>query len=252
MRKKLVAIALSALCLLSAVGCGQQKADSVAASSTAASSVASSVASSAVASQAAEDDYLSGISGTYVELFPEVSKSEYRQIWIDDATPLVGADNAESATDMLIGMCTAEPYGQEAIDKYTADPDSAAFNCYFLGGVKKFVMDGDTITGLDADGKEVFSHTYKQIDVDNENDFIFYQSEDADSGEFTYFAFAPDTMETTYHLEFRYAEDLNDLQSWYEGNYAYWNAAAIEENYDQQTMENVIELFATENLSQAA
>ena len=49
--------------------------------------------------------------------------------------------------------------------------------------------------------------------------------------EFTYFAFSPDTMETTYHLEFRYAEDLNDLQSWFEGNYAYWNAAAIAEDY---------------------
>ena len=47
-----------------------------------------------------------------------------------------------------------------------------------------------------------------------------------------------------------YAEDLSDLQSWFEGNYAYWNAAAIAENYDQATMENVIELFATENLSE--
>ena len=74
---------------------------------------------------------------------------------------------------------------------------------------------------------------------------------DENSGEFTYFAFSPDTMETTYHLEFRYAEDLNDLQSWCEGNYAYWNAAAIAEDYDQATMENVIELFATENLSEA-
>ena len=41
------------------------------------------------------------------------------------------------------------------------------------------------------------------------------------------------------------------LQSWYEGNHAYWNAAAIAEDYDQATMENVIELFATENLSEA-
>ena len=80
-------------------------------------------------------------------------------------------------------------------------------------------------------------------------DRVFYQSEDADSGEFTYFAFAPDTMETTYHLEFRYAEDISDLQSWFEGNYAYWNAAAIAEDYDQATMENVIELFCTENLA---
>ena len=110
-------------------------------------------------------------------------------------------------------------------------------------------MDGDTITGLDEQGQEVFSHPYKQLEEENENDFIFYQSEDADSGEFTYFAFSPDTMETTYHLEFRYAEELEDLQSWFEGNYAYWNAAAIAEDYDQETMQNVIELFATENLS---
>ena len=248
MRKKIVAVALSALCLLSAVGCGQQSASPAASASSAASSAVSSVAASPVADA---EDFLSGIRGTYVELFPEMAKEEYRQIWIDAATPFVGADNVGSTTDMLLGMCMAEPYGEETIEKYTADPDSMAFNCYFLGGVKKFVMDGDTITGLDAQGQEVFSHSYKQLDDDNGNGTIFYQSEDADSGEFTYFAFAPDTMETTYHLEFRYAEDLDDLQSWYEGNYAYWNAGAIAEDYNQATMKNVIELFATENLSQA-
>ena len=248
MRKKIIAIALSALCLLSAAGCSQQSTSTAASASSAASSAASSVA---VSTAADADDYLSGISGSYVELFPEMAKAEYRQLWIDATTPLVGEENAEAATDMLLGMCMAEPYGEQAVEKYTADPDSTAFNCYFLGGVEKFVMNGDTITGLDAQGQEVFSHSYKQLDADDENGFLFYQSEDADSGEFTYFAFAPDTMETTYHLEFRYAEDLNDLQSWYEGNYAYWNAAAIAENYDQATMENVIKLFATENLSQA-
>ena len=123
-----------------------------------------------------------------------------------------------------------------------------AFNCYFLGGVAKFVVDGHTITGLDAEGKEVFSHTYQLLDIENENGFIFYRSEEEDSGEFTFFAFSPDTMDTTYHLEFRYAEDLSDLQSWFEGNYAYWNAAAIAENYDLETMQNVIALFVTENL----
>ncbi len=55
-------------------------------------------------------------------------------------------------------------------------------------------------------------------------------------------------METTYHLEFRYAEDVNDLQSWFEGNYAYWNAAAIAENCDAETVVKTINLFATENL----
>ena len=237
MKKKFAAFVLCVICLLSVAGCGQTKEDTT--------------TPPAADQSMAADDYLTTIGGTYVELFPELSKAEYRTIWIDATTPLVGAENAETATDMLLGMCMAEPYGPEATEKYAADPDSMSFNCYFLGGVDKFVMDGHTITGLDAQGQEVFSHTYKLLDEKNENCFIFYQSEDENSGEFTYFAFSPDTMETTYHLEFRYAEDLNDLQSWFEGNYAYWNAAAIAEDYDQATMENVIELFATENLSEA-
>lgn len=191
------------------------------------------------------------ISGTYEELFPQLAKAEYRDLWIDATTPLVGAENAETATDTLLAMCMAEPYGPEASEKYAADPESMAFNCYFRGGVDRFVMDGHTISGLDAQGNEVFSHTYHKLDEENENGFLFYQSDDADSGDFTYFAFSPDTMETTYHLEFRYAEDLSDLQSWFEGNYAYWNAAAIAVDYDEETMKNVIELFATENLTEA-
>lgn len=196
-------------------------------------------------------DYLTTISGTYEELFPQLAKAEYRDLWIDATTPLVGAENAETATDTLLAMCMAEPYGPEASEKYAADPESMAFNCYFRGGVDRFVMDGHTISGLDAQGNEVFSHTYHKLDEENENGFLFYQSDDADSGDFTYFAFSPDTMETTYHLEFRYAEDLSDLQSWFEGNYAYWNAAAIAVDYDEETMKNVIELFVTENLTEA-
>lgn len=248
MRKKFAALVLCVLSLLSIAGCGQTKAD---ASASSAGSQQTAAVSASASQEATAEDYLTGISGTYVELFPELAKPEYRDIWLDATTPLVGEENAEATTDMLLAMCMAEPYGAEATEKYAADPDSMAFNCYFLGGVEKFVMDGDTITGLDAQGQEVFSHTYKLLDEENENGFIFYQSENENSGEFTYFAFAPDTMETTYHLEFRYAEDLDDLQSWFEGNYAYWNAAAIAEDYDQATMENVIQLFATENLSDA-
>ena len=237
MKKRIAAWIMCVFCLLSLVGCGQQKTDTP--------------DQPAVDQQTMENDYLTTIGGTYVELFPELSKAEYRSIWIDATTPLVGAENAEGATDMLLAMCMAEPYGPEAAEKYAADPDSMALNCYFLGGVAKFVMDGHTITGLDAQGQKVFSHTYRPLDEENENGFIFYQSEDENAGEFTYFAFSPDTMETTYHLEFRDAESLDDLQSWFEGNYAYWNAAAIAENYDMATMQNVIALFAAENLSSA-
>ena len=199
--------------------------------------------------ETADGDYLNSISGTYVELFPVLSMDEYHSAWLEATAPLVGEENAEAATELLLSMCTAEPYGAEAAEKYEADPDSMAFNCYFLGGVDKFIMDGNVITGVDENGETVFTHAYQPMDLENENGFIFYQSEDADSGEFTYFAFSPDTMETTYHLEFRYAEDVNDLQSWFEGNYAYWNAAAIAENCNAETVVKTINLFATENLS---
>ncbi len=188
MQKKIIALVLCLVCLVSVV--------------------------SFAGAQEADKDYLAGISGTYVELFPEMSKEEYRQLWLDAAAPLVGEENAAGAADMLLSMCMAEIYGDEAAAAYEADPESMRFDCYFLGGVAQFVMDGDKITGLDAEGNEVFSHTYHPIDVECEEDFLFYQTDDEDAGQFTYFAFSPDTMETTYHLEFRYAEDVCELLSW--------------------------------------
>lgn len=199
------------------------------------------------AEEAQDADFLSKIQGSYIELFPEMAKEEYRDIWLEETGAIVGEDKAEETTDMLLGMCMAEIYGQEAIDAYAEDPDSMAFDCYFLGGVSEFTVDGDTISGVDEEGNEVFSHTYDYLETD-ENGFYLYQSEDADAGQFTYFAFAPDTMDEIWHLEFRYSEDLSDLASWYEGAYAYWNVGAIAADYDAEDMENAIHLFATENL----
>ena len=194
------------------------------------------------------DEYLAQIQGDYVELFPELSKEENRATWEKYAAEYVDEDMVSDSVDMLLSMCMADIYGQEATDAYAEDPDSMRFDCYFLGDVKEFNVDGNTISGVDKDGNEVFSHTYKAMDVDNENGFLFYESEDDDSVMFQYFAFSPDTPETTYHLEFRYADNTDDLQSWFEGNYAYWNAAAISKDYDEEMMDNCIELFCSENL----
>lgn len=194
-------------------------------------------------------DFLSEIQGSYIELFPEMAKEEYRDIWLKETGTLVGEENADDATDMLLGMCMADIYGQEAIDKYGDGSDGMAFNCYFLGGVSEFTIQGDTISGTDEEGNEVFSHVYDYVDTD-ENGFCLYQSEDEDSGQFTYFSFSPDTMEETHHLEFRYSEDASDLESWFEGAYAYWNVGAIAADYDDADMEAAIHLFATENLSE--
>ena len=196
--------------------------------------------------ETADADFLSQIPGTYVELFPELSKEEYHDTWLSIVTPLVGEENAEDAISMLLNMCMGSLYGEEAIAKYTDDPDSMRFNCYFLGGVAKMTIEGNTISGVDADGNEIFRHEYAPIEVENhENGFLFYQSQDAESGQFTYFAFSPDT----YHLEFRYAEDTADLMSWFEGAYAYWNVGAIAEDYTEEEITGAITLFGTENLS---
>ena len=199
----------------------------------------------------AEDaDFLSQIQGTFVELFPVLSEEQYHDAWLNDVTPLVGEEAAEDTVSYLLYMCTGDLYGQEAIDAYTANPESMRFNCYYLGGVAKMTVKGSVISGVDADGSEIFRHEYVPMDVENENGFLFYQTADADAGQFTYFAFSPDTMADTWHLEFRYAEDLNDLQSWFEGNYAYWNVGAIAEDATEEQVLAAINLFATENLSE--
>ncbi len=56
-------------------------------------------------------------------------------------------------------------------------------------------------------------------------------------------------MEETYHIEFRYGSDLEELQGYFVGSYAYWLSAGIDEAASEETIHNVIDLFITENLS---
>ena len=256
MKRILSAAAVLALSASLLVGCSSGTASSVPVSaSSAAESTVSSVeetASSAVdENEAAAAQLLNDLTGSYQELWPVILADEYKQTWLDDCTALVGEDNAEAAFEKLSSMVTGDVYGEDAVKAYANG--GGAYFCGFTNSLAILTFDGETstISGTDKDGNVLFSHTYHYIGMEPVHGLYEFESDDADSGEFTYFAFAPDTMETTYHLEFRYAEDLDDLQSWYEGNYAYWNAAAIAEDYDQATMENVIELFVTENLSEA-
>ena len=98
MKQRIAAFLMCVICLLSVVGCGQTKADTN--------------TPSAANQQTVTDDYLTTISGTYVELFPELSKADYRSIWHDATAPLVGEDNADAATDKLLGMCTQRSTAQ--------------------------------------------------------------------------------------------------------------------------------------------
>ena len=191
------------------------------------------------------------VAGTYVPLFSVLNLPEYDDLWVDYSADLVGEEDAQAVADMLRASTTAEIYGEEAVEAYAADPDSMRFDCYFTEGVDKFVFDGNTVTGLDADGNEVFSHSYTYVqELPEAISCYAYKTDDADAGEFTYICLAPDTPDTTFHIEFRYGDDLEALGQMYEGKYAFWQAAGMLEDADDEMIENCIELFCTENASE--
>ncbi|MBO5560180.1 MAG: copper amine oxidase N-terminal domain-containing protein [Firmicutes bacterium] len=143
---------------------------------------------------------------------------------------------------------------KKAIKKYSASPESTQFFCDFTNGISTITIDGSNISGKDKNGNTVFSHTYYYLETAPANDYpgftfdIFATNEDA--GEFKYFAFAPDTPASTYHIEFRYCGEYDELLNLLSGKYAYWLAAGIRDIdlADDKTTENVIGLFCTENM----
>lgn len=81
--------------------------------------------------------------------------------------------------EYLLYVCTGDVYGEEAIAKYSADPESMRFDCCYIGGVAKMTIEGNVISGVDAEGNEIFRHAYAPVEVENnENGFIFYKTED--------------------------------------------------------------------------
>ena len=141
----------------------------------------------------------------------KVQDEKYQQIWIDDCTELVGEENAEAAYDKLASMVSGTIYGEEAVEAYK-DGD-CVYDCSFKEGVNKLEFDGSdsVIKGYDSEGKEIFSHTYHYVGIEEVRGLYEFKSDDADSGEFTYFCIAPDTNDTTYHIELRYGSDLEAL-----------------------------------------
>ena len=235
-----LALALSMLCSCSNTQSAQQ------------TTTASVAESTAVQDEnaAAAQQLLVDLTGSYQELWPVILDSQYTQLWLDDCGALVGEENAQAAYDKLSSMVTGTVYGEEAVKAYANG--GGAYDCSFTEGLSKLEFDGKnaTIKGYDADGKELFSHTYHYVGMEEIRGLYEYESDDADSGEFTYFCMAPDTNTTTYHIEFRYGSDLEALGKYDEGNYAYWLASGISVDYDQAMIENCIQLFCTENLSE--
>lgn len=215
-----------------------------------------------------ETDCLRTISGengtTYSNLFDVILSDEYNDVWEAHCKALVGEENAEAAVTMLKSFISGDMYGDEAVAAYGDGSDGFIFDCWYLVDVQSFTMNGNEITIHKNDGtSETHSYQYLgtyQIGADETMtwggetfcpafDCEVYQATD-DAGEFTYFFFRDDTMETTYHIEFRYGSDLAALQQYMTGPYAYWLAAGIDANADAATIDNVIALFCTENLAE--
>ena len=203
-------------------------------------------------SEAAE--LLENIKGTYEPLFPVITKPEYDQLWLDPCMAIVGEEAAPQAAEMLKAACNGTIYGQEAIEAFGDGSNGAQFDCLFIGGVSTITFDGATISGADESGNQVFSHEYAytgKLVLGGMMEGYLYETADEDAGEFKYFYMMPDTPATTFHLEFRYGSNVDDLTKYNEGPYAYWLAAGFPVDADEETIKNVITLFCRENLAEA-
>ena len=200
--------------------------------------------------EADAEQLMKDLTGTYQELWPVILDDQYKQLWLDDCKELVGEENAEGAYEKLASMVSGKIYGEEAVKEYV--DGNGVYDCEFTQDVDTLEFDGDTSTikEYDADKKELFSHTYHYVGMEEIRGLYEFESDDADSGEFTYFCIAPDTNDTTYHIELRYGSDLDALGQYDAGAYAYWLGSGISTDYDQEMVENCIKLFCTENLSE--
>ena len=202
---------------------------------------------------AAAEKLLEDVSGTYDALFPVITSPDYDQIWLDSCAAVLGDEAAPAAAEALKAACNGTIYGQDAIDAYGDGSNGAQFDCLFINGPAQIVFEGKKISGLDETGATVFCHEYSFVEpasIAGMMNGYLYRTEDANAGEFEYFFLLPDTPDTTFHTEFRYGSDPEALMLYNDGPYAYWLAAGIPADRDEQMVQNVIDLFCTENLAE--
>ncbi len=198
-------------------------------------------------------ELMENIKGTYEPLFPVITAAEYDQIWLDSCVKALGEEEGTAMAGMMKTYCAGTIYGQEAVDAYGDGSNGAQFACGFINGVDRITFDGMTISGTDSEGKTVFSHEYayvSKLSLSGAMEGYLFETADADAGEFKYFYMMPDTPATTYHLEFRYGSNADDLAKMLEGPYAYWLAAGFPADADAELINKVITLYCEENLTE--
>ena len=161
---------------------------------------------------------------------------------------LVGCGSTASSTASSVASSAAESVASSAVSEAASEVDeneAAATQLLkdLTGSYQELwpviLADDYTQTWLDdctalvgednaqAAFDKLFSHTYHYIGMEPVRGLYEFESDDADSGEFTYFFLAPDTSAETYHIEFRYGSDADALGQYDAGDYAYWLASGI-------------------------
>ena len=191
--------------------------------------------------------FLKSLSGTYVELFsPNTCLNPILSaVWHTEAAKYVGEDKADEAVRQLVNGCQGAITGEKAVSEY-ANTKTFQFCCSFLQGVDKITFKGNRISGVDKQGKKLFSHKYHFAGKDSEGNYI-YESNDKNNDEFRFFWMRPDSPSETYHIEFRYGSDKEQLTQLMTGKYAYWMASAVREGHEEEHVHSIL-LFVGENL----
>ena len=164
------------------------------------------------------------VEGTYVAFFSDngANASKWDSLWLAEAAKYVGKEKASEAVAKMKNKCNGTCIGSEAVRKFGAFANdnkdysgTFQFDCRFKHGVDQLTFKGRRITGVDASGSRVFSHT--------------------------------DTPADTYHIELRYGSNIEALKNMRMGKYAYWMIGAVRAGNDADCAA-AIKLYVEENL----
>lgn len=206
---------------------------------------------------------IAGSNGTtYNNLFDVILTDENLKVWKEEVASLVPAEQVDVYVNALTSSISSTKYGEEAVEAVKAG-GPAIYDCFYINGAKQITFKGNEIKILKEDGKSE-THTYEYLgsgkigegekilfqgqEFDISYDVDIYQTKD-EAGEFKYFLMREDTMASTYHIEFRYGSNLENLKKAMSGPYAFWLTAGIDVNADSETIKKVINLFVTENMN---
>ena len=204
------------------------------------------------------EEFLKNLKGTYIELFSSETclNPKYDALWKSEATKYVGEEKADGAVKQLVGGCQGTRTGDEAVE-YFKQQGGMQFCCHFLQGVRKITFSGNRISGVNKDGKRLFSRKYRFVGKDAEGNFIYESmgkgesaargDKDKQPDEFRYFWMRPDSPAETHHIEFRYGSDKELLTQLMAGKYAYWMASGVRVGHEDEWQKSIV-LFVGENL----